>query len=115
MARFTLDLRHPPALTPADQAQLDGLTDADITRGAEADPDNPPLSEAELARLRGAMRVRQVRAGAGLSQAAFARAYHISLARLRDLEQGRSGADSALQAYLTVIEREPEAVARALA
>ena len=115
MARLTLDPRDPPALTPAEQARLAALTDAEITSGAETDPDNPPLAAAELARLRGAARVRQVRTGSGLSQAAFARAYHISLARLRDLEQGRSGADSALQAYLTVIEREPEAVARALA
>ena len=34
--------------------------------------------------------------------------------RLRVLEQGRTQADSALMAYLTVIEREPEAVRRAL-
>jgi hypothetical protein len=35
-------------------------------------------------------------------------------ARLRDLEQGRTHADSALLAYLTVIEKDPEAVRRAL-
>jgi putative transcriptional regulator len=40
--------------------------------------------------------------------------YRIGLARLRDLEQGRTQADSALLAYLTVIEKEPAAVRRAL-
>jgi putative transcriptional regulator len=34
---------------------------------------------------------------------------------LRDLEQGRTQADSALLAYLAVIEQEPEVVKRALA
>jgi putative transcriptional regulator len=49
-----------------------------------------------------------------LSQAAFAKTYRINVARLRDLEQGRTQADSALLAYLTVIERDPDAVRRAL-
>jgi len=34
---------------------------------------------------------------------------------VRDWEQGRSQPDSAARAYLMVIEREPEAVERALA
>jgi putative transcriptional regulator len=34
--------------------------------------------------------------------------------RMRDLEQGRTRPDSALLAYLRVIDREPEAVKRAL-
>ena len=71
MARLTLDPRDPPALTPAEQARLAALTDAEITSGAETDPDNPPLAAAELARLRGAARVRQVRTRSGLSQAAL--------------------------------------------
>src|SRR5487761_2068648 len=55
-----------------------------------------------------------VRALTGLSQARFARAYRINVARLRDLEQGRTRPDSALLAYLAVIDREPAAVERAL-
>jgi len=56
-----------------------------------------------------------VRARTGLSQDRFAKRYRINVGRLRDLEQGRTRADSALLAYLTVIDREPEAVKRALA
>jgi putative transcriptional regulator len=36
------------------------------------------------------------------------------VARLRDPEQGRAKPDSALLAYLAVIDREPEAARRAL-
>ena len=36
------------------------------------------------------------------------------IATLRDWEQGRSRPDTSARAYLTVIEREPKAVERAL-
>ena len=114
MVRFILDPANPPTLTAEAIARLDAMTDAGITAAAQSDPDNPPLTAAELDRMEAVRRVRQVRALTGLSQARFARAYHINVARLRDLEQGRTQADSALMAYLTVIEREPDAVRRAL-
>ncbi len=114
MVDFILDPANPPRLTAEQQTRLDAMTDADITAAAQSDPDNPPLTSAELDRMEAVRRVRQVRALTGLSQARFARAYQINVARLRDLEQGRTQADSALMAYLTVIEREPDAVRRAL-
>lgn len=115
MVRFALDPNNPPELSATDRARLAAKTDAELTAAAMADADNPPLTADELARVQAARAVRQVRAQTGLSQARFAEAYRINLGRLRDLEQGRTQADSALLAYLTVIEREPEAVARALA
>ena len=84
-------------------------------RRPESDADNAPLTEEELAKVSSAGQVRRVRGRIGLSQAAFAKAFRINAARLRDLEQGRTRADSALLAYLTVIEKEPDAVRRALA
>jgi putative transcriptional regulator len=59
--------------------------------------------------------VRAVRARLKLTQEEFSVRYGLTLARVRDWEQGRSAPDSAARAYLTVIEREPKAVARALA
>lgn len=115
MVRFTLDPDNPPVPTAAERAAAAAMTDAEITAAAEADPDNPPLSAEELARLASARLVRGVRARRGLSQTRFAEVYRIGVARLRDLEQGRTQADSALLAYLAVIDREPEAVWRALA
>ncbi len=112
--RFTPDPNNPPDLTPTEWARLDAKSDAELTAAAESDPDNPPLTEDELARLKTVRIVRAVRARSGLSQARFAEAYHINVGRLRDLEQGRTHADSALLAYLAVIDREPEVVKRAL-
>lgn len=114
MVRFSFDPNDPPKLTPAQRERLDAMTDAAITAAAEADSDNPPLTAAELNKLRTARAVRLARQHSGLSQTAFARAYRINLGRLRDLEQGRTQADSALLAYLTVIEKDPQAVRRAL-
>lgn len=114
MRRFVLDPKNPPKLTAAERARLDAMTDAEITAAAESDPDNPPLTEEELARIRVARYIQAVRARTGLSQPQFAERYHINVGRLRDLEQGRTQPDSAMLAYLAVIEREPEAVARAL-
>lgn len=114
MTRFTLNPDSAPELSAAQRHRLDAMTEANITSAAETDADNPPLSDVELGRVRSARAVRQARLRSGLSQAAFAKTYRINVARLRDLEQGRTQADSALLAYLTVIEREPETVRRAL-
>lgn len=79
------------------------------------DPAHPPRpTQAEQARLRSAATVRRIRATTGLSQSAFATTFQINLARLRDLEQARTIADSALLAYLAVIEHDPAAVRVAL-
>jgi putative transcriptional regulator len=114
MGRYTLDPNKLPELSAAEQTRLDAKTDGQLTADAAADADNPPLSDDELARMEAARIVRQVRARTGLSQTRFADAYRINVGRLRDLEQGRTQPDSALLAYLAVIDREPEAVERAL-
>ena len=114
MDRFTLDPHNSPNLADTERLRMEAMTDAAITAAAETDADNPPFSAAELARLETTRLVRSVRAATGLSQPRFAAEFRISPGRLRDLEQGRTQADSALVAYLTVIAREPEAVRRAL-
>lgn len=114
MARYTLDPNNPPELNSIERTRLNAMSDADLTAAARGDADNPPLTAAELDRLDAARRVRAVRGHTGLSQASFARAYHISLGRLRDLEQGRRQADSAMLAYLAVIAKAPDLVRRTL-
>jgi len=59
--------------------------------------------------------VRALRSKLGLSQFEFASRYGISLRTLQEWEQGRTKPDSAVRAYLTVIERNPQAVIEALA
>jgi putative transcriptional regulator len=59
--------------------------------------------------------VKALRARLNLTQEEFARRYHLTLARVRDWEQGRSDPDGAVRAYLKVITKNPKAVERALA
>jgi putative transcriptional regulator len=59
--------------------------------------------------------IRAMRRKLGMTQESFAVRYGLTLARVRDWEQGRSAPDGAVRAYLKVIEEEPEAVERALA
>ena len=56
----------------------------------------------------------RVRWHTGLTQAEFSEAYRIDLNLLRALERGSLQPDSALVAYLTVIDRAPEMVRVAL-
>ena len=59
--------------------------------------------------------VKAIRRRSGLSQAAFAAGYGLSLRTLQDWEQGRAEPDGPARASLVVIDRELRAVARALA
>ncbi len=58
--------------------------------------------------------VHRVRWHTGLSQSAFAEAYGLDLGHLRALERGEARPDDAMTAYLTVIDRAPDAVRAAL-
>lgn len=59
--------------------------------------------------------VKTIRAGLGLSQSAFAMRFGFSPGAVRDWEQHRRKPDPAARMLLRVIEREPDAVMRALA
>ncbi|HEV7371437.1 helix-turn-helix domain-containing protein [Arenibaculum sp.] len=103
------------ALREVDWKVVDAMTDDDIARQVAENPDAAPiLTDAEMDRLAVAGRIRNIRGRLGLSQAAFAERFRIPLATVRDWEQGRRVPDAASQAYLTVIERNPEAVVAAL-
>jgi len=67
---------------------LGALSPEAIEAAALADPDNPPLTETELARMASARLIRRVRQSTGISQPAFAARFRINPARLRDLERG---------------------------
>ena len=58
--------------------------------------------------------IHRVRWHTGLSQADFAATYRIDPGHLRELERGVVQPDSALVAYLMVIDRAPEVVRAAL-
>jgi putative transcriptional regulator len=114
IVRYKFDPSNPPELTPEQKARLDAMTPEEIERNAIEDPDNPPSTDEELDRGVAARAVRLARERTGLSQSQFAERFHINPARLKDWEQGRYQPDSVALAYLKVIEKDPEAVERAL-
>ena len=90
------------------------MTDEEIHAAALSDPDNPPLTPEDLARMRPVPRTKTLRRAIGLSQEEFATRFHIPVGTLRDWEQGRYEPDAAARAYLKVIGRNPRAVVEAL-
>ena len=100
------------AVREIDWARIDAMTDEDIERQAAENPEAALIMAPAAIR---AARVRHARRLSGLTQEEFSARFRIPLGTLRDWEQGRREPDAAALAYLRVIEREPEAVARALA
>jgi len=106
----------PPIQTDTDWDAVAALTDEEIHAGALSDPDAQPLplgTDEEMAKL-GLIHipnVKKLRERLGLTQEAFAAAYRIPIGTLRDWEQSRKRPDAPARAYLTVIARNPEAVA----
>jgi putative transcriptional regulator len=89
----------------------DATTDDDIARKIATNPDAAPiLSAAQTA----AAITRRIRQRLGITQTEFAARYQIPIGTLRDWEQNRKQPDAPAMAYLRVIAREPEIVARAL-
>ena len=102
------------AATKHDWSHLDAMTAAEKHAAALSDPDNRPLTEADMKRMKRTPRAKIIRRALGLSQEDFAARYQIPLGTLRDWEQGRAEPDQAARAYLTVIAREPDVVCNAL-
>lgn len=109
------DPKQPRRLSKAEARRLDGLSDAALTAAAESDPDNPPLDEATLARLRRPLDVKAMRQGLQLTQEQFAQTFGLELRTVQDWEQGRVQPTGAARTLLKIIERDPDAVRRALA
>ncbi|MEM8985434.1 MAG: helix-turn-helix domain-containing protein [Pseudomonadota bacterium] len=76
--------------------------------------DDKPLSDADLKRMKRTPQAKIIRRALKLTQEEFAARYHIAIGTLRDWEQNRYEPDGAAKAYLKVIAREPDVVAKAL-
>ncbi len=103
-----------PLRDRTDWERLRRMTDEEVEAAARSDPDNPPRTKAELAKMRRVPRVKTLRRALGLTQEEFAQRFHIPLGTLRDWEQGRSEPDQPARAYLRVIARDPKGVQKAL-
>ena len=86
-----------------------GLGDAIAIARGEADPASYRVHvPAEID-------VKAIRRKLGMSQAQFAASFGFGLAAVQNWEQGRRRPEGAVRAFLKVIDREPDAVKRALA
>lgn len=94
-----------------DWAKQDAKADEDIAREVAGNPDTAPiLTSAGTA----AALVRTVRMKLDISQAEFAKRFHVPIGTLRDWEQNRKHPDAPAFAYLRLIALAPDFVAKAL-
>lgn len=103
-----------PSVSTSDWARIDAMTDDDITAAALSDPDNLPLTDEDLRRMKPMPRARSLRRALQLTQEEFAARYHIPIGTLRDWEQGRVEPDQTARAYLRAIAGDAHAVRLAL-
>lgn len=80
-----------------------------------SDPEDGDVTVEGLERGQRARLIRRARTQLDLSQAEFARRFHVPLGTLRDWEQARSTAPDFAVAYVRVIMRDPDLVAAAVA
>ena len=103
-------MQRSPHMSAAGKSILAGLQDAlayaqgDATRGQPHTVQVPDTVD-----------VKAIRKRLGLTQAAFAQRYGFELSSIRNWEQGRRQPEGPARILLLVIDKEPEAVHRALA
>ena len=97
-----------------DYARLAAMTEEEIEANAASDPDNPPMTDDDLARMRRVPNPREIRRRLHLTQEQFAARFQVPLGTLRDWEQGARQPEAAARTLLRVIEKNPDAVLRAL-
>lgn len=102
-------------MTAEDRRRLDAMTDEEITAAALTDPDNPPLTDEQLAQFRRPSAAMKVRHKLRMSREAFAAAYGIPLGTLQAWERHQAEPTEVESAYLRLIEREPETARAAVA
>lgn len=111
ITRFKLDPKKPPK---TDWSAFDKMSEDERHQAALTDPDSAPATQAQLAQARRVPTVRALRKKLNLTQEEFAARFHLPLGTVRDWEQGAHRPDKAAQVLLAVIEKDPDAVTRAL-
>jgi putative transcriptional regulator len=99
-----------PMQSRTDYARVAAMTEEEVEANALSDPDNPPMTDEELARMRRVPNPREIRRRLNMTQVEFADAFELPLGTLRDWEQGVRWPDSAARSYLRVIAKNPDAV-----
>lgn len=97
-----------------DWSRFDALTEEEIQQHALDDPDNPPHTAEELARMPRIPNPRRLRESLNLTQEEFARQFQIRLRTIQEWERNERMPDNMAISYLRVIEKIPDAVRQAL-
>lgn len=95
-------------MSKAFEGIMEGLDDALAIVEGRADPASFRIH------IPSSVDVKALRKRLGLTQEAFAMRYGFSVGRVRDWEQGRTFPEASQRILLTVIDRDPDAVHRAL-
>jgi len=95
------------------------MTEEELTANALSDPDNPPLTKAELAKFKRVhpietIDVKAVRQKMNVSQEQFASYFGVNVKTLRDWEQHRHSPNPTARNFLLVVAKEPRMVQRIL-
>ncbi|HEY1246658.1 MAG TPA: transcriptional regulator [Hyphomicrobiaceae bacterium] len=102
------DERDEYGMTAEDYRRLRARTDEEITAAALSDPDNPPLTDEQLARFRRPALSMRIRHKLHMGRETFAAAYGIPPETLKAWERFKAEPTEVELAYLRLIEREPE-------
>ena len=117
MPRFSIE--DIMAAKPTDPALMTATDDAAIARQIAGDPDTAPdMADAppgDFTVRRRYPEVRDLRKRLALTQEQFAARFGVNIWTLRDWENHRREPDGPAQTLLKVIDRDPEAVQRAVA
>ncbi len=111
ITKFRLDPKSPPK---TEWRAFDAISEQERRRAALSDPVAQPATEKQLQGARRMPTVRALRKKLNLTQEEFAARFHLPLGTVRDWEQGAHRPDQAARVLLTVIEKDPDGVARAL-
>ena len=98
-----------------DWERLRNMTEEEIEANALSYPDNPPLTDEELKRMRPIPNPTRIREGLGMSQLEFAETFEVPLKTLESWETSWLLLDSTVMTLLRLIEQDPEWVRTALA
>src|SRR5262249_24847287 len=93
-----------PKRGKTDWSHVDALRDKHISTAARSDRDAMPLSRTELASMKRLPDVKAIRTKLSMTQEQFAEAFHLSIATVRDWEQGRFQPDRSARTLLRIIE-----------
>lgn len=100
--------------TGSEEIEVPPIDESKLPEEPAYDPDNPPLTPEQLARMKHPPPVKRLRRALMLSRTEFAERYLIPIATLRDWERGRAEPDAPAKAFLELIAADPEGAAEKL-